>query len=327
MLSNKLFITVVGILLAIFAICNANGNTISEEFILGTSLKAMANAVKTNTNTGVSTSVLNQTKVGMAAAQAANVSFAGVSNVGVPLGSRGMSKGDNYVIPGTFSPMMSPRFSSLGYGAQISYNMPAEKYQGVPRNPLTFSNMARENFVVGGCKGGVGAGTGLVPAQAANLPYSGYTAGNWQDQVDKLASNSVVSSLPIATMSEFSPEGVPQEVYVSNTLMYGLSKSRLTALGDPIRGDLAIVPDCKSWFNVSVMPQRDLQQGALAVMGGGALDNNQASLAALQTQANMGFVAQGYGGNTTVGQPINMSSQKMGSAGVRDRTVQYSAFP
>jgi hypothetical protein len=120
--------------------------------------------------------------------------------------------------------------------------------------------------------------------------------------------------------------GAPQEVFVQNTLMYGLTKSRLSALGDMIRGDLPIVPDCKSWFNVSVMPQRDLQQGALAVMGG-PLNETQASLAALQTQSNMGFPAQMYGGNTTLGQPINMSSQKMGSAGVRDRTVTYSAFP
>jgi len=325
MLNNKLFITVVGILLAIFAFCNANGNTITEGFLSGVQLKAISSpSVTVN---GVSTSVSSPTRLGIESARAANVSFAGVPNVGVPLGSRGMSKGQNYVIPGTFSPMLSPRFSSLGYGAQISYNMPSEKYQGVPKNPLTFSNMAKENFVPGGCKAGVGSGTGKVPANAANLPPSGYTAGNWQAQVEQLGSNPVVSSLPVGDMTTLDPEGQPQEVFVSNNLIYGLTKSRLQAQGDHIRGDLPIIPDCNTgWFNVSVMPQRDLQQGALAVMGG-ALNETQASLAALQTQANMGFPAQSYGGNTTLGQPINMGSQKTGSVGARDRSVVYSAFP
>lgn len=50
--------------------------------------------------------------------------------------------------------------------------------------------------------------------------------------------------------------------------------SRLRSLGDPIRGDIPIIPRTGELFAPSVQPNLDLQQGAMNVMGG--LNNDTA---------------------------------------------------
>ena len=50
------------------------------------------------------------------------------------LGSQGFVKGDMFMIPGTFQPALSPRFSNVGYGANLLYKMPSNGHLGVPQN-------------------------------------------------------------------------------------------------------------------------------------------------------------------------------------------------
>lgn len=43
-----------------------------------------------------------------------------------------------YSVPGTYQAALSPRFSNLDYGSQISFNFPAAKYLATPSHPLSY---------------------------------------------------------------------------------------------------------------------------------------------------------------------------------------------
>ena len=66
---------------------------------------------------------------------------------------------------------------------------------------------------------------------------------------------------PIATTA------IPQSIVVDR-LIFANRNSQLRAMGDPIRGDLPIVPNPPGWFTPSVTPQIDLQRGALNHLAG-----------------------------------------------------------
>jgi hypothetical protein len=51
--------------------------------------------------------------------------------------------------------------------------------------------------------------------------------------------------------------------------------SNLRRSGDPLRGDLPIVPFRGNWFAPSVQPSKDLQAGGLMVIGGVNNENSQ----------------------------------------------------
>lgn len=57
--------------------------------------------------------------------------------------------------------------------------------------------------------------------------------------------------------------------------IYANKKSRLRALGDPLRGDLPIIPFSGGWYAPAVQPSLDLHAGAVSAMGG---INNENSL-------------------------------------------------
>jgi hypothetical protein len=63
--------------------------------------------------------------------------------------------------------------------------------------------------------------------------------------------------------------------------------SRLRAMGDKIRGDLAIPPCNSGWFQVSVTPSIDLEPGALAVLGGTCNEQGQ-SIASMVNMSSGG---------------------------------------
>ena len=77
-------------------------------------------------------------------------------------------------------------------------------------------------------------------------------------------------------------EGVVQPI-VYDRLIFANKRSRLQAQGDPIRGDIPIVPIHDSWFRVSVSPNIDLREGAMNVIAGA--DNSTANeLRALRSE-------------------------------------------
>lgn len=76
--------------------------------------------------------------------------------------------------------------------------------------------------------------------------------------------------------------------------MFANKKSRLRERGDPIRGDLPIIPHNSDWFRPSVQPHIDLKEGAMQVMGG--FDNETNNQLSLLMAASAGNALQTFGG-------------------------------
>ena len=64
-------------------------------------------------------------------------------------------------------------------------------------------------------------------------------------------------------LGELSAQPIIYDRYV-----YANQRSRNYSQGDPIRGDLPIVPECNSWFRPIANPQTDLRDGAVQSMIG-----------------------------------------------------------
>ena len=187
-----------------------------------------------------------------------------------------------------YQAMLSPRMGPAeGYRGNIRYNMPSQENMAVPKSPLEYGSMV-ENF-------------------DDNNSYQ-----NALSQVKSSGNNlEVVNALPVANMSQIDENtGAPKQYFMVDKFMYSNARSRLNALGDRIRGDLAIVP-CKSeWFRPSVLPQRDLTEGSLAIIGGA--DNSTANaLQALKQASSGGFY-------TNYNLATKMSAQE------QDGSLQYS---
>ena len=191
-------------------------------------------------------------------------------------GSVGARTGDVIGSQGTYQASLNPRFANIDYGANIKYNMPAPSMLAQPKNPLTFSHMTKENYNNDSCPPQGPAYMGDAPIAPPN-----YSAGNYQEILDTLHSapgntryvSEVEVNLPIKDMTAISGDDGEMQPVVYDRAMIANLKSNLQSQGDFIRGDLPIVPETNGdkgswWFRPSVHPQVDLNRGAMAVMGG-----------------------------------------------------------
>jgi len=106
---------------------------------------------------------------------------------------------------------------------------------------------------------------------------------------------------------------------VYDRYIYANQRSRLYGLGDPIRGDLPIVPYNGDWFRPSVQPNIDLRDGAMMVMAG------QDNATARNTMALM-RAASGDTMGTFAGAPV-MAAQTNVGYGASGADVIATAFP
>jgi len=182
-----------------------------------------------------------------------------------------------YTVPGTFQSQIAPRFFGGDYGANITYNVPSQHNLAVPQSPLDFANAAshvqpkqvKENF---SATCGTG-GSSLKYHGGAPLMQPGFADGNYNDEMNKAYSGPEnikhsQANLPVGDMTTLNSLGAEDQPIVYDRFMFANLNSNLRSQGDPIRGDLAIAPNNNGWFNVSVNPNVDLQQGAMNVMGG-----------------------------------------------------------
>lgn len=250
-----------------------------------------------------------------------------------------------YMTPPNFQNSLSPRFSSQGYGAYINYNLPDEQFQGVPKNPLTFGKMVSNDYQEGGSQpisegfcasGGCGSVStcnsgGMTPNAQLNqrammnsmqMDYSNpsYAAANAQAP----SSGEFIDELPVNDMSVLGSDGTVGNPVVYDRFIFANQKSRLRGLGCPIRGDNPIVSCNTGWFQVSVTPHIDLQQGAMAVLGG--LNNDSAkAMYDLSLVSSGGYDSSIAGVNLS--ESIDLSTSKLGFAGSSTQDLQFTAFP
>jgi len=295
MFDGKFLVTLVALMVTIFAISNfqvAGASRISEGFGMLPSM---------------------QTKVQRIAASSPSAA----------------AKGQFFSVPGNYQAILNPRFSNVDYGASVRYNMPSYQNQAVPCEPLTFSNMAKEGYnpraqenygTSGrGCSGRASSDNGVpggVPATEA-----GYASGNYNAALASAyaGSDSVApsASLPVANMSALNAAGDSVQPIVYDRYIYANRNSRLRSQGDPIRGDLPIVPCSADWFRPAVNPNLDLQQGAMTVMGG--FDNDTSTALA-------GLMYNASGNSQTTAGGVNMARQLQTTASNGLSAINVSSF-
>lgn len=238
------------------------------------------------------------------------------------------AKGDFYSVPGTYQAILNPRFSNVDYGANIKYNLPSYDKQAVPCEPLTFGKMAKENFTdtvenygCSSCNVSCRPVNHDSPTGASSYSMKGdYSNGNYNEVLDTAYQSmeypSATDMMPVGDMTTVNALGETVQPIVYDRFIYANRNSRLRAQGDPIRGDLPIVPCSAEWFRPSVHPNIDLHEGAMNVLGG--VDNST-------TQALADLIYATSGDSTIAG--VNMSSMRDTETGQAMSNVQVTAYP
>lgn len=256
--------------------------------------------------------------------------------------SMGNQKGDLFSIPGQYQSMLSPRMNAgINYGANIRYNAPDYANMAVPCDPLALSDMVSASYMVDnkasgksqtkegycgsgcasvGCKKGGGSPAGTRPS--GPIAPTDYAAGNFKEVRDNLytdnSADDTVSMLPVGDMTMTTALGDVVQPVIYDRFVYANRNNRLRSQGDPIRGDLPIIPCSSDWFRPSVHPQIDLQTGALNVIGG--IQNDTSTQLA-------GLVAAASGGTDPFIGGVNMASQFDTTLGSAFADVSVSSFP
>jgi hypothetical protein len=200
---------------------------------------------------------------------------------------------------------------------------------GFTSNPIVTQSIS--NGTAAGWQETQHLGPHRIPLDPHN-PYSAaYANGNFNEVVTKVTEagatgwpTSKVQTLDTATF--MSPSGEMKQPIVYDRFIYANRNSRLRGMGDPIRGDLPIVPITGNWFVPSGAfegPNVVLQQGAMNVMGG---VNNETN----NQLANLIYNSSG-GAETAIGgvdmANTNMSHTVYGAAAAAQGDIQISAFP
>jgi hypothetical protein len=297
-MNNNFFFTLVGLTIAVFAICNVNISKSNEGFINVQRLAHKTLEVKPK------------------------------SAPAYTLRNNNMSTGGGnakFVSYPSFQTSISPRFNSTGIGANIRYNTPDLKYMAAPKHPVPHKEMVSENYQEDyrSCnKNGSGSYSGEAPQMPQN-----YSSGNYKKELASLYATDgnpqeVITdgTFPIGDMQTIDASGNITEPVVMERLMFANAKSHLHAQGDFIRGDLAIAPCNTGWFQVSVIPARDLNRGAMNVLGG---INNETS------QATAALVYDNSGNTQSIFGGVDMSNQfaTMVGSQVSGGPVTATSFP
>lgn len=194
--------------------------------------------------------------------------------INYPLSVQAMRSDGQYLVPGNYQASLEPRFSNVGYGPVMNQFGTAQQLgrdvSGVPFHPLGNPNTP--------VKEGYTAPQQISPAMSTheiqnNSPPS-RTPIVLTDalqvspaQVQQFAASNNVSN-PYA-------EDQAQHRAVYDRLVYSTKLTRQYSMGDPIRGDLAIVPilpdsnpSAAVWMRPSASIESDLRPGgAMAMVG------------------------------------------------------------
>ena len=317
MLDSKFFFTLVGLIVAVFAICNTNFSPAINEGFWGLPSRTI--------------------KIDRQVLTDPNNSCAGYS---LQNNFQAMLGGEKFVSRPSLQSMLSPRMGgNVDYGANIRYNMPSYKNQAVPCDPMMIGDMAKDNYQEnyqenygcssGNCGGGCSNGCGVPSCGKGGIPTGGLGSGgphisadpNYMKAMDSVYAQSpfpsVTDSMPVGDMTTIGADGTVHNPVVIDRFIVANQKSWLRRFGDPIRGDLAIVPCKTGWFNVSVTPNIDLQEGAMNVMGG--ISNGTANAVAELNYATTAGAQQISAG-------VDMSSQFQEMLGAGYSDIQVSSF-
>jgi hypothetical protein len=309
MLDSKFFFTLVGLVVAVFAICNTNMQpAISENWGMNpTSKKVVRENLHRN---GRQYAVKNNTQAMLQ---------------------------NHFVTRPNFQAMPSTRFddkskSSIRYG-----NIPSYEHRASPCKPIDWSTMAKEDYQEPGIQENFGCSKGACGGSCGrnceDRCGKGRTASmnsqnisedkNYVSALNEVYSpnntlNVLDGSLNVGDMTTINSTGGTDTAIVIDRYIYANTRSRLRRHGDHLRGDLAIVPNCgngNGWFNVHPTPHLDLHSGALKVMGG---DNNETNNTLSE------FLFETSGGSQRISSGVDMSGKF--DTQVSGGAINYTSF-
>lgn len=226
----------------------------------------------------------------------------------------------------SYDSVVPPYFVSGGLAGSLRMNQVAdEKYMGfTPEDPTKLARMVTEGYQpqpsvenYSECAARAGAVCGATPA---------YAAGNYASKMAELQAKSdapeLDDSMPIGTMAMGDSDGNMEKPVIYDRYMFALSRTRTRGLGDYIRGDLPIALDGVqsggAHFSVHPNPSRDLNTGAMGVLGGA--DNETFKAMATLVNRDSG------GSRTTIGGMDLSSDYNIGLlSGMGD--VNVTAYP
>jgi hypothetical protein len=138
----------------------------------------------------------------------------------------------------------------------VRYDQPSRENMAVPTNPLGYANCV-EGFV--------------EPYISQNsLMKPNYSEGNYNSLAggDLMVTSDLFPVQNMSALNGVDKNGQPTQCVFFERIIHSNRNNRRRSQGDPIRGDLPIVPINNGWFNTSASPIDDLQQGAMNVIGG-----------------------------------------------------------
>ena len=201
---------------------------------------------------------------------------------------------NNFVSTPTYQHMIQPRdigYANVGPHAREQHGTQVMYKEGLDNNqidssitkPIDYANMA-------GCQK-----EGFVESYGEkSLMRPNYSEGNYNSLGggDLLVTSDLFPVQNMSSLNSVDKNGQPTQCVFFERIIHSNRNNRRRSQGDPIRGDLPIQPIINTWFNPSVNPAEDLQQGALNVIAG--------SSSASDTMSN--FINKVSGGTiTTVG--------------------------
>ena len=264
---------------------------------------------------------------GMAVTQPVSVAPNTVENFvnpnGPKTGSCGFKQSDFYQVPGFIQKAPPPRGgASVGYGPNITYNPPRANMA----RSYDYADMVKENYQPRqGCNDMMRTsadGSASLPA-GGRVVLGGDYVNNKEDyeahiEIGNAAigniDNIIDSSVPVNGMENVSPDGEIVPAIVCNLMTAINRPSHRIAMGDPIRGDLAIPPPCGNWFTSS-WNTSGLQVGAMHVLSG---DFNHEMAALMQTNhPNNALGTMAFAGEQLPADvATKIAASQTGSAGV-----------
>ena len=193
-------------------------------------------------------------------------------NTGKKLGSSAVTNFE-YFKPVNLQLTDTMPFQSEGFRGPMQYNI-NKSYSGTyydkNLNPIDYGRLAvSENY----------EDTSTSPNDYDSIQKQIFLKDKRNEQVNF----DDPSSLPVGNMKSSNMGEECENTITMNRFMFTTQRRGLQyGQGDPIRGDLPIVPGEHSWFKPSSNPTRDLRTGALDILGG--LSESATNLAALKTQ-------------------------------------------
>jgi hypothetical protein len=169
-----------------------------------------------------------------------------------------------YTVPPNYQSILAPRFSNVGYGANINYNLPAVQNLAMPENPLTYGDSMIDNLPSGGLPS-CSYIEGVSNIKQTNSSKETYEPIGNQQSAEKLKlADSGIVTAPVQSNIKVEDDGVMRQYKNYDQLIYSGLKSRLQSYGvDRIRGDLPITPSTYPWFRPSTQPNRDLTSSGI----------------------------------------------------------------